>query len=76
MHSRTRGYLPHFIKDQGIYFVTIRLADSVPMSPCGDGKMNYTGKLRIPIRNRQKSSIGNTNVKSKTVLITPSAAVR
>jgi REP element-mobilizing transposase RayT len=30
MHSRTRGYLPHIVKHEGIYFVTFRLADSLP----------------------------------------------
>jgi REP element-mobilizing transposase RayT len=32
MYSRTRGYLPHIIQPQSIYFVTFRLADSLPRS--------------------------------------------
>lgn len=32
MYSRTRGYLPHIIHPQGQYFLTIRLADSLPAS--------------------------------------------
>jgi hypothetical protein len=32
MHSRTRGYLPHIVQPKSIYFVTFRLADSLPAS--------------------------------------------
>jgi REP element-mobilizing transposase RayT len=32
MYSRTRGYLPHIIQPKSIYFVTFRLADSLPAS--------------------------------------------
>lgn len=32
MHSRTRGYLPHIIDPTGIYFLTIRLANTIPAS--------------------------------------------
>jgi REP element-mobilizing transposase RayT len=32
MHSRTRGYLPHVEESEGIYFLTFRLADSLPSS--------------------------------------------
>ena len=30
MYSRTRGYLPHIIESNSIYFVTFRLVDSFP----------------------------------------------
>ena len=30
MHIRTRGYLPHIFQPNSIYFVTFRLADSLP----------------------------------------------
>jgi REP element-mobilizing transposase RayT len=30
MLSRTRGYLPHVLSPEGVYFVTFRLADSLP----------------------------------------------
>jgi REP element-mobilizing transposase RayT len=30
VRRRTRGYLPHWERDQGIYFITFRLADSLP----------------------------------------------
>jgi len=30
MPARSRGYLPHWDVDEGIYFVTVRLADSLP----------------------------------------------
>ena len=30
MHSRTRGYLPHIVVPEATYFVTFRLADSLP----------------------------------------------
>ncbi len=30
MISRTRGYLPHIVISQSTYFVTFRLADSLP----------------------------------------------
>lgn len=29
---RSRGHLPHWEQDQGVYFVTFRLADSLPKS--------------------------------------------
>lgn len=32
MYSRARGYLPHIIQQRSIYFVTFRLADSLPAS--------------------------------------------
>ena len=32
MHSRTRGYLPHIIRQESIYLVTFRLAGSLPAS--------------------------------------------
>ena len=31
MHPRTRGYLPHLESSQGVYFVTFRLEDSLPV---------------------------------------------
>ena len=30
MISRSRGYLPHIVNSQSTYFVTFRLADSLP----------------------------------------------
>ena len=30
MYSRTRGYLPHIVEPNSIYFVTFRLSDSLP----------------------------------------------
>jgi hypothetical protein len=30
--SHSRGYLPHYVKDGALYFVTFRLADSLPKS--------------------------------------------
>ena len=30
MNARTRGYLPHLDVPEGTYFVTFRLADSLP----------------------------------------------
>ncbi len=30
MFSRTRGYLPHLVISKGTYFLTFRLADSLP----------------------------------------------
>ncbi|MCI0415165.1 hypothetical protein L0222_20530 [bacterium] len=32
MIFRTRGYLPHLESEEGIYFVTFRLGDSLPSS--------------------------------------------
>jgi hypothetical protein len=32
MNSRSRGYLPHLESSHGTYFVTFRLADSLPVS--------------------------------------------
>jgi hypothetical protein len=32
MISRSRGYLPHLVNSQSTYFVTFRLADSLPTS--------------------------------------------
>jgi len=32
MHSRIRGYLPHIHVTEATYFVTFRLADSLPAS--------------------------------------------
>jgi hypothetical protein len=32
MNTRTRGYLPHLEIPEGTYFVTFRLADSLPAS--------------------------------------------
>ena len=31
MHIRNRGRLPHWEKDAGLYFITFRLADSLPL---------------------------------------------
>jgi REP element-mobilizing transposase RayT len=32
VHIRTRGRLPHWEKDSGLYFITFRMADSLPLA--------------------------------------------
>ena len=47
MLSRTRGYLPHPVSSEGIYFVTFRLTDSLP------AKLLYQWKQELELRKRQ-----------------------
>jgi REP element-mobilizing transposase RayT len=42
MISRSRGYLPHIVNSQSTYFVTFRLADSLPISLL----LNWQNELR------------------------------
>jgi REP element-mobilizing transposase RayT len=46
MSSRTRGYLPHVHVSEGIYFVTFRLADSLPSSLLFEWKEELLRKQR------------------------------
>jgi len=48
MHSRTRGYLPHRVVSQATYFVTFRLADSLPASVLLECERNTRSKLLTP----------------------------
>jgi REP element-mobilizing transposase RayT len=43
-HLRNRGYLPHLESERGIYFVTFRLADSLPQAVLDDLQLQYLSK--------------------------------
>ncbi len=43
---RNRGYLPHWESDGGIYFVTFRLADSLPQSVIRELRRTQFVKLK------------------------------
>jgi len=48
MISRTRGYLPHILTPDGIYFITFRLVDSLPAESLIRWKQELAGnKKRI-----------------------------
>src|SRR5262245_6188115 len=46
MYSRSRGYLPHIVKREGIYFVTFRLFDSLPSVFLSN--LKHELKLNVP----------------------------
>jgi hypothetical protein len=39
VHIRNRGRLPHWEKEEGLYFLTFHLADSLPHSACENRRM-------------------------------------
>jgi REP element-mobilizing transposase RayT len=43
-HLRSRGYLPHLESERGIYFVTFRLADSLPQTVLDDLQLKELAK--------------------------------
>ena len=45
-HIRNRGYLPHLESEHGIYFVTFRLADSLPQPVLHDLQLRELSKSR------------------------------
>ncbi len=48
IHKRTRGRLPHWEKDDAVYFVTFRLADSLPQAVLAEFR-NEAEQLRAKL---------------------------
>lgn len=66
MISRTRGYLPHFETSEGTYFVTFRLADSLPTealtqlrAECNLKPMHQWYRARTSNQNEYRSKVEN-----------------
>jgi hypothetical protein len=47
VHTRSRGYLPHWEIDNAIYFITYRLADSLPRHVVEQLRDEYAAMIRM-----------------------------
>ena len=54
---RTRGRLPHWEEDHGVYFVTFRLADSLPKSALVSLQLDLERDPEIRTEKPVKSSV-------------------
>jgi REP element-mobilizing transposase RayT len=88
MYSRTRGYLPHVIQPDSIYFVTFRLVDSLPakaLNQCKErahikvithstNKLNY--EYQEAIQEYLDTSYGNCLLKKPEIASIVNTAIR
>jgi REP element-mobilizing transposase RayT len=88
MYSRTRGYLPHVIEPDSIYFVTFRLVDSLPakaLNQCKErahikvithstNKLNY--EYQEAIQEYLDTSYGNCLLKKPEIASIVNTAIR
>lgn len=56
LHVRSRGYLPHWERDRGTYFVTFRLADSLPQSALDKLRAEREVLIQMLTRPRMEST--------------------
>jgi REP element-mobilizing transposase RayT len=88
MYSRTRGYLPHVIEPDSIYFVTFRLVDSLPAKALNQykerahikvithstNKLNY--EYQEAIQEYLDTSYGNCLLKKPEIASIVNTAIR
>src|SRR5260370_30046644 len=59
VHVRSRGYLPHWALDDALYFITFRLADSLPQHVLASLESDRQAIIRMVTRGGKATAIQN-----------------